>query len=374
MSASIDMEIALVELGTPTGPAFKLNNKTRHSIMTELKKNMTRNVRIPKSLSQEKIKANLAKLKGHYAATKGGDGAEQLAEIMDDMHPTVQGVYQLMQDQTKTIVAAIDARADRIDQHLDGQSETLERLVHCVAMQTRVLRGVNYEEDSKTDMTNLELLAHNCQAVRALQSQNLNLRADLKACPGATIEEQRRKRLFTNEAANEFDRKKRQLAQDAKKTASDAKTAANKKTREDAKVKTDAEKKAVREAEKAKKDLEKEAEKAKKDLENANNPNPKRKRNNIREVKGKPSIGVEAAGEEAKAAEKPPPKRRRSTKKTGQLITCKPDTTAENIHIFFAKPGEQSGEQPGENEVDGFVPFATEVNDEAKSEEGLDLN
>ncbi len=345
-----------------TSSTGKLDRKTKYNIWNELKKNADRNSK--KSLSKKQVEVNMAKLKAHFAATKGGDGAEQLAEIVADMHPTVQGVYQLMQDQTKTIVAAIDARADSIDERLRHQDSTLANMVMGVERTSRLLMGHALPED-QSGMSNRELLAQNCQAVRSLQSQNINLRAQMKAAPEAGIDEQRRDRM---------------CAWPLNISRRDAMRAEKKKTREDAKATTDAEKKAVSEAkkekkdlekgaEKAKKDLEKEAEKTKKELENANNPKPKRKRSNIREVKGKTSTGV-AAGEEAKAAEKPPPKRR-ITKKTGQLIICtKPDTTQENVNIMFATKGEQLREQPGENEV----PFATEVTDEAESEEGLDVN
>ncbi len=188
MSASIDMELALVELGTPTRPAFKLNNKTRHSLLTELKKNMTRNVRNPKPLSQEKIKANLAKLKVHCASN--GEG---LLEIVAGLHPTVQGVYHLMQGQTTTIVAAIDGRADAIDAKLDDQSAKLDQ-------QMRVMRGQLLPEDS-IGMTDQELLAQNCQAVRSMQSQNIQLRARIKGVAVPCDLEERTKRLEDLEAA-----------------------------------------------------------------------------------------------------------------------------------------------------------------------------
>ena len=187
MSASIDMEPALVELRTPTPPAFKLNNKTRHSLLTELKKNMTRNVRNPKPLSQEKIKANLAKLKVHCASN--GEG---LLEIVAGLHPTVQGVYHLMQGQTTTIVAAIDGRADAIDAKLDDQSAKLDQ-------QMRVMRGQLLPEDS-IGMTDQELLAQNCQSVRSMQSQNIQLRARIKGVVVPCDLEERTKRLEDLEA------------------------------------------------------------------------------------------------------------------------------------------------------------------------------
>jgi hypothetical protein len=342
-------------MAVPTPTTDKMSKFKRYQLKRSLRTGVDYHSKMP--LSQERIKANLAQLVAHFAS--GGDsGGQKMAEIMADMHPTVQGVYQLMQDQTKTIVAAIDARADSIDERLKNQDSTLANLAMGVERTSRLLMGHALPED-QSGMSNRELLAQNCQAVRSLQSQNINLRAQMKAAPEAGIDEQRRDRM---------------CAWPLKTSRRDAMRAENKKTREDAKATTDAEKKAVSEAkkekkdlekgaEKAKKDLEKEAEKTKKELENANNPKPKRKRSNIREVKGKTSPGV-AAGEEA------PPKRR-ITRKTCQLIICtKPDTTQENIDIMFATKGEQLREQPGENEV----PFATEVTDEAESEEGLDVN
>ncbi len=201
-----------------TTSAQKLDKMTKYNIFNELKKNLDRNTKL--ALSDKKIKANLAKLRDHFAAT-GGDGVsgggQKMAEIMADLHPTVQGVYQLMQDQTKTIVAAIDTRADAIDRRLDTQTVTLAKIAVCVDRQTRVLMGTNYDEDAMTTLTNRELLAQNCQAVRALQSQNINLRAEMKACPGASLIEQRTKRLEANEAAEEADSITKKLATEAQK-------------------------------------------------------------------------------------------------------------------------------------------------------------
>ena len=172
------------------GTTRKISRFQKSHIMRELKTNLTRNVLTPKSLSQEKIEANLAELKANYAAK---NGAEQLADIVAKLHPTVQGVYHLMQDQTTTIVAAIDGRADAIDLKLDDQSVKLD-------MQMRVLRGQLLPEDS-IGMTDHELLAQNCQAVRSMQSQNIQLRARIKGVAVPCDLEERTKRLEDLEAA-----------------------------------------------------------------------------------------------------------------------------------------------------------------------------
>ncbi len=315
------------------GKTSTMSRFQKSHVMRELKTNLTRNVQTPKALSQDKIKANLAQLEAHFGSA-GKDVGQKMAEIVADMHPTVREVYKLMQGQTKTIVAAINKRHNVLDRHMDYQTLILERIEEQVDRQTRVLRGINYEEDLGTFKTNRELLAHNCQAVRALQSQNINLRAEMKACPGASIDEQRTKRMESNEAAHEVNSKKRKLAEVAKKQVKDDKKAAEKKAREDAKAEKDA----------------KAAEKK------ANKPKPKRIRK----------------------------------KKTGQLITCEPtrsaDTTPENIQIFFNKKGApQATVQPRD------LDRATEVTSEeakaiegakkeeakkegAESEEGLDVN
>ncbi len=285
MSPSIDMELPSVDLTTPTRPAFKLNNKTKHSLLTELKKNMTRNVRNPKPLSQEKIKANLAKLKVHCASN--GEG---LLDIVAGLHPTVQGVYHLMQGQTTTIVAAIDGRADAIDLKLDDQSVKLD-------MQMRVLRGQLLPEDS-IGMTDHELLAQNCQAVRSMQSQNIQLRARIKGVAAPCGLEERTKRLEDLEAA-----------------------------------------KAAKTADIAKKKLDMSQKKAAKEL---------------------------AAAE--KKANKPPPKRKRVSKKTDDCELIRVDKTDGDIKIYLCKPGEKQAE------CDETPAFATEVKDEAESEDGLDVN
>ena len=194
----------MAETPNETTGARKLDKMTKYNIFNELKKNLDRNTKL--ALSDKKTKANLAKLRDHFAAI-GGEGVsggdQKMAEIMADLHPAVQGVYQLMQDQTKTIVAAINDRHNFLDSNMDYQTLILERIEEQVDRQTRVLRGINYEEDLGTFKTNRELLAHNCQAVRAMQSQNINLRAEMKAFPNSTLEEQRERRMENNYVARD---------------------------------------------------------------------------------------------------------------------------------------------------------------------------
>jgi hypothetical protein len=343
------------------GKTSTMSKFQRSHLLRELKTNLTRNLQTPKALSPDKIKANLAQLEAHFGSA-GKDAGQKMAEIVADMHPTVREVYKLMQGQTKTIVAAINKRHNVLDRHMDYQTLILERIEEQTDRQTRVLRGINYEEDLGSFKTNRELLAHNCQAVRAMQSQNINLRAEMKAFPNSTLEEQRERRLASNYVArdamvnkNEADRDKRKLEDDAKQIAMDAKTAATKKTREDTKAKNvakSAEKKAAAAAEKKATAAEKKATAAEK---KANKPKPKRVRKS------------------------------KATKTIAQLITVEPtrspDTTAENVKIFFTPKGApQAKVQPRD------LDRATEVTSEeaaaieeakkegAESEEELDVN
>ncbi len=178
-------------LSPETPNADVLNRMVKYNLFNELKKNKDRNSKL--ALSDKKVKAHLAKLRAHFAATGGGNGDQQLAEIMHDMHPTVQGVYHLMQGQTTTIVAAIDGRADAIDAKLDDQSVKLDQ-------QMRVMRGQLLPEDS-IGLTDQELLAQNCQSVRSMQSQNIQLRARIKGVVVPCDLEERTKRLEDLEAA-----------------------------------------------------------------------------------------------------------------------------------------------------------------------------
>jgi hypothetical protein len=166
---------AAMTLRTP--PVCKLNKFKKYNLLSELKTNLTRNTSSPQPLSQRKIEANLEQLKAHFEAT--GD-AQGLDDIVAKLHPTVQGVYQLLQDQTKTIVAAIDNRADAIDAKLDQQM--------------RIMRGQIADEDSN-GMTDHQMLALNCQSVRSMQSQNIQLRARIKGVQVPSNLEERTKRL-----------------------------------------------------------------------------------------------------------------------------------------------------------------------------------
>ena len=149
----------------PSTPmAAKKDKFTKCNLVRELKTGVARNSKI--ALDRKKIQANLEQLKAHFAAT--GDG-QSIDDILDKVHPTVQNVYQLLQDQTKTIVAAIDSRADLTDAKIDLTSARL----------VRIMTGQTSIEDNK-GLTYQQTLAQNCQAVRALQSQNIQLRADIK--------------------------------------------------------------------------------------------------------------------------------------------------------------------------------------------------
>ena len=141
-----------------TPPAGKLNKFTKYNIMRELRTGTDRNHRNGRPLSQ-KIVAHLTRLKAHFAATDG----QCIEDVLDELHPTVQSVYHLLQSQTTTIVAAINGRADLTDAKLDRQQ--------------RILTGQSSIED-RSGLTRLDLLAQNCQAVRALQSQNIQIRAE----------------------------------------------------------------------------------------------------------------------------------------------------------------------------------------------------
>ena len=167
----------------------KMSRFQKRHIMTELKTNMTRNVPTPKPLSQAKIEANPVELKAHYTAINRDD---RLDDIVAKLHPTVQCVYRLLEGQTTTIVAAIDGRADVIDTKLDQHSAKLDQ-------QMRVMRGQLSPEDSD-GLTDHELLAQNCQSVRSMQSQNIQLRARIKGVAVPCDLEERTKRLEDLEA------------------------------------------------------------------------------------------------------------------------------------------------------------------------------
>ena len=121
---------------TPT--TRKLDKRTKYNIWNELKKNMDRNSKL--ALSNRKVEVNLAKLRAHLAATQGDDGGQSMVDIVAQLHPTVQGVYHLLQGQTTTIVAAINGRADAIDDKLNQQNAKLDQ-------QMRIMRGQLLPED-----------------------------------------------------------------------------------------------------------------------------------------------------------------------------------------------------------------------------------
>ncbi len=175
------------------GKTSTMSKFQKSHVMRELKTKRARNVQTPKALSQEKIKANLAQLEAHFGSA-GKDAGQKMAEIVADMHPTVKGVYQLMQDQTKTIVGAIDARADSIDERLKNQDSTLANLAMGVERTSRLLMGHALPED-QSGMSNRELLAQNCQAVRSLQNHNIQLRAESVAQQKAQKLEVKAKKL-----------------------------------------------------------------------------------------------------------------------------------------------------------------------------------
>ena len=283
-----------VILKLSTQPELKLNKFKKYNLLSELKTNLARNAPYPKALSQNKIEANLAELKAHY---KASNSEHLMAELVEKLHPTVQGVYHLMQGQTTTIVAAIDGRADAIDLKLDDQSVKLDDQSVKLDMQMRLLRGQLLPEDS-IGMTDHELLAQNCQSVRSMQSQNIQLRARIKGVAVPCDLEERTKRLEDLEAAK------------AAKTA------------DFAKKKLDM--------------LQKKADKEK------------------------------AAAE--KKANKPPPKRKRVSKKTEDCDLIRVDKTDGDIKIYLCKPGEK------QEDCDATPAFATEVEDEDESEDGMDVN
>ena len=158
----------------------KLNKKTKYTLRSELRKNQTRGVAVPKPLSDAKIARNLEELQAHFVATQGAKGAKTFKNVVTTLPESVQNVYQLLEDQTTTIVAAIDGRADVIDTKLDRQ--------------LRILTGNSSTEDLD-GMTNLEKLAQNCQAVRSLQNHNIQLRAESVAQQKAQKLEVKAKKL-----------------------------------------------------------------------------------------------------------------------------------------------------------------------------------
>ena len=157
----------------------KLSRCTKDNLLKALKTNLGR-YNSTGTLSEAKIEDYLEQLKAHYTATEGARGVNTLKKVVTNLHHTVQSVYQLLDAQTTTIVAAIDGRADVIDTKLDRQ--------------LRILTGNSSTEDMN-GMTTLEKLAQNCQAVRALQNHNIQLRAESVAQQKAQKLEVKAKKL-----------------------------------------------------------------------------------------------------------------------------------------------------------------------------------
>jgi hypothetical protein len=160
---------ACMPVADSTPPAYKLDSCTKYHILKELRTNLTRAAHNP--LNQKQIATNFKRLKAHFAATGG-----RIEDVLDELHPKVRSWYRHIPSQTAAIVAAIDGRTDVIEAKLD--------------LQQRILTGQTSIEDRR-GLSHLDLLAQNRQAMRALQSQNIQLRAELLAEQKAQKEQQK---------------------------------------------------------------------------------------------------------------------------------------------------------------------------------------